>query len=277
MGLKEKFKTALSTWITTLKTLRENPNILIPFLMVGFVDTLILALVYLAPRPPLSSLLAPPIRAFWGEQFLHYPFNLFLIPRLFNYVHTISTAFIGVLMTGLAIGMLKEAKEGLNPGILFNLIKSLRLYLRLLVIWLVMFGLITVVFKGLPLILQLKQRAALQIVLYAGFLISILIETIFIYAMPAVMIEEKRTWSAIKRSTTFARSIFLPTLLLVVIPTLIYIPMLILRGKLPLLMSKFFPEVVLIILGLGIIISVVIDCLITCSTTILFLNKMGNE
>ena len=277
MRVKERFKIAIDTWKTTLVIFKKNPAVLIPFLIVGLSDFLILALIYLAPRPPLSALLAPPIRVFYGEQFLHYPFNLLLIPRLFNYAHIVSTAFIGVLMTGVAIGMLKEVKQGLSPGILFNLIKSVRLYLRLLVIWLVMFGLVTLVFKSLPLILQIKQRAALQIAFYAGFLISILIQTIFMYAMPAVMIEEKRTWLAIKRGVTFARSAFLPTLLLVAIPTLIYIPIIVLRGNLPVLMSKFFPEVVLILLGLGIIVSVIMDCLITCSTTILFLNQRRGE
>lgn len=270
---KERFKLAVDTWKATFSTLKKNPSVFIPFLIVGLFDVFILALIYLAPRPPLSALLAPPIRAFWGERFLHYPFNFFLIPRLFNYGNTISTAFIGVLMTGLAIGMLNETKGGSSPGILFNLIKSIKMYLKLFLIWVVMFGLVTVVFKGLPFALHLKGRQALLIALYVSFLISILIQVIFIYAMPAVMIEKKRIWPAIKRSVSFSRGAFLPTLFLVMFPTLIFIPMIILRGKLPVLMSKFFPEMVLIVLGLGIVVSVVIDCLVTCSATLLFLNQ----
>ncbi|MBU3933224.1 MAG: hypothetical protein KKH11_00960 [Candidatus Omnitrophica bacterium] len=266
-------KLAIRIWKETFETLLKNPIILLPFLIVGLFDIVLLILIYLAPQPPFSALLAPPIRAFWGEQFLHYPVNLFLIPRLFNYGHIISTAVIGVLMTGLAIGMLKDAREGVRPGILFNLIKSIKAYLSLVVIWAVLFGLVTLIFKGLPFALQLKQRTALQVALYASFLISIFIEVIFIYAMPAVMIEKKRAWAAIKRSITFAKGIFLPTLFLVAIPMLIYIPMIALRGKLPVLMNKLFPEVVLISLGLGIIVSVITDCLITCSTAILFLNR----
>lgn len=266
-------KIAIKTWGETFKILRAHPVIWLPFVIVGLFDTLVLVLLYLAPRPPLSALLAPPIRAFWGERFLHYPFNLFLIPRLFDYCHIISTAFMGVLMTGAAIGMLKQAKEGTKPNILFNLIKSLRMYLRLLVIWLVMFGLVSAVFKGLPAIFHFKQGVAFQMVIYAAFFISILIEAIFIYAMPAVIIEEKKAGAAIKRSISFSKSAFLPTLILVGLPTLIYIPMIILRGKLPVLMSKVFPEAVLIFLGIGIVISVIIDCLVTSSAAILFLNK----
>lgn len=270
-------KTAIKTWKDTLKILRQNRNIFLPFIIVGLSDVFLLFIIYLAPRPPLSALLAPPIRAFWGERFLHYPFNLLLIPRLFDYGHTISTAFIGVLMTGAAIGMLKQAKEGRNPKILFNLVKSLRLYLRLLIIWLVMFGLVSAAFKGLPAIFHFKQGAASQMALSAAFFMSILIEAFFIYAMPAVIIEEKRVGAAIKRSIFFSKSAFLPTLILVASPTLIYIPLIILRGKLPMLMSKVFPEAALIFLCIGIVISVVIDCLITSSTAVLFLNKKEGE
>ena len=42
-------------------------------------------------------------------------------------------------------------------------------------------------------------------------------------------------------------------------------------------MSKVFPEVVLIFVGMGIVISVVMDCLITSSTTMLFLSKKEGE
>jgi hypothetical protein len=277
MKLKDGFKIALDTWKMTFGYFKQNPNILIPFFIVGIFDFLILGLIYLTPRPPLSALFAPPIRAFWGEKFLHYPLNLLLIPRLFNYGHLFSTALIGVLMTGLAIGMLSEAKEEGRPSILFNLIRSAKRYLSLAAIWLVIFGLITVIFKGLPFILRFKQPTALQIVFCVSFLISILIEAIFIYAMPAVMIEKKRTWAAIKRGVTFAKSIFLPSLLLVIIPTIIYIPIIILKGRLPILMTEIFPEMVLILLGLGIIVSVIIDCIVTCSTAVLFLEQRRDK
>lgn len=272
-NLKEKFKIALDTWKETFITIRNNPALLIPFLVVGVFDGLLLLLIYMAPRPPLSALLAPPIRAFWGEKFLHYPLNLFLIPRLFNSVRIISTAFIGVLMTGVGIGMLKEVKQGLRPSFLFNLIKSLRMYLRLLAVWLVMFGLATLFFKLAPLAIKAKQGAALQAAFYLSFFITILIQVIFMYAMPAVMIEEKRFWPAIKRSVSFSRNAFLSTLILVAIPMLVFIPTIIFNEKLPMLMTKTFPEVLLIFMGLGIVLSMAVDCWITYSTTAFFLDR----
>lgn len=275
--MKKKLMIAMDAWRMTFGLFKHNPSVLVPFFLVGLVDVVMLFIVYLAPQPPLSAILGPPIKVFWGERFLHYPFNLLLVPRLFDLAHIISTALIGVLMTGAVVRMLKESYAGIKPNLGLSLSKSLRVYLKLLVIWLVMFGLVSVVFKALPTIFHFKQRAASLIVFGAGFLISILIQAIFIYAIPAVIIEEKKIWPAIKRSASFCQSAFLPTLILVGLPTLIYIPMLILKRKLPFLMSKVFPETVLIFIGLGIVISVIMDCLITSSTAMLFLGKRRNE
>ena len=61
--------------------------------------------------------------------------------------------------------------------------------------------------------------------------------------------------------------------MLVVIPALFYIPVMLLRKNLIALMNRFSPEIALIVVGLGIVVSILIDCIVTCSTTILFLNK----
>lgn len=266
-------QSAIKTWKETIRIFGQKKGILLPFFIVGLVDVFLLTIIYLAPQPPFSAILGPPIKVFWGERFLHYPLNLFLIPRLFDIAHIISTALIGVLMTGAAVKMLEEVHRGSSPDFGRGLTKSLRVYLKIFVIWLVMFALVSAIFRLLPLIFRFKHGAALVLVLGAGLLISILIQAIFIYAIPAVIIEEKKIWQAIKRSVSFCLGNFVPTLILVGLPTVIYIPILILKGKLSLSMSKVFPEAVLIFSGLGIIISIIMDCLITCSTTILFLNQ----
>lgn len=270
-------QSAIKTWKETINTFGQNKGMFLPFLIVGLVDVFLLIIIYLAPQPPFSAILGPPIKVFWGERFLHYPLNLFLIPRLFDIAHTISTAIIGVLMTGAAVRMLEEVHSGSKPDFGRGLTKSLRAYLKIFVIWLVMFVLVSAIFRLLPLIFRFKHGTASNLVLGAGFLISILLQALFIYAIPSVIVEEKKIWQAIKRSVSFCLGNFVPTLILVGLPTLIYIPILILKGKLSLAMSKVFPEAVLIFSGLGIIISIIMDCLITYSTAVLFLNKRKDD
>jgi len=260
-------------WRQTLGILRKNPVTLLPFFIIGLFDTISLVFIYLAPRPPLSIVLAPPIRTFFGERYLHYPFNLLLIPQLFRYTHIMVTATIGVLMTGLAIGLINQAKETDKPGILSNLICALKRYLTLLLIWLIIFVLAFLVYKIPSIFLSIKNTTIAYTIFYLSFLVTIIIQAIFVYVFPAVLIEQRGLISAIKRGLSFSRKHFLTTLMLVVIPALFYLPIIILRAKTTVLMSRFFPEIVLVILGAGIIITLLIDCLVTYSTTILFLNQ----
>lgn len=270
-------QSATKTWKETIKIFGQNKGIFLPFFLVGLVDVFLLIIIYLAPQPPFSVILGPPIKIFWGERFLHYPLNLFLIPRLFDIAHTISTALIGVLMTGVAVKMFEEIHGGSRPDFGRGLARSFRVYLRIFIIWLVMFGLVSVVFKVLPAIFRPKHSMAAILVSGVGLLVTILIQALFIYAIPAVIVEEKKIWQAIKRSVSFCLSNLVPTLILVGLPMVVYIPLLILKGKFSLLTSKIFPEAILIFVIVGVVISVIMDCLVTSSTAVFFLNKRKSE
>lgn len=279
--IKEKFGIVGTAWGMTFTTLRSNPRILIPFFVVGLVDAIILTVLYLAPRPPLSAVLAPPIRAFWGEQFLHYPMNFLLLPNLFKYVHLIATASIGVLMSGLAIGLIQQTNAGHRPLLSQNLINSFKRYLALVSIWAFVFAIVWVIFK-VPQVVILKSRfselkGVVQSVFYTSLFISIFVEAVFIYAMPAAIVENRGAYRAIQRAVSVSRSIFLPTFLLVMIPTLFYLPVMIAKGKLPALMMRFSPDIVLVVLGVGIILSMGVNCIVTSSATVLFLLKKDTE
>jgi hypothetical protein len=63
----------LSLWKKVTGTFKRYPAIMMPFGCIALFEILGLIILFLAPRPPFSSVLAPVIRAFWGEQFLHYP------------------------------------------------------------------------------------------------------------------------------------------------------------------------------------------------------------
>jgi len=64
----------------------------------------------------------------------------------------------------------------------------------------------------------------------------------------------------------------LKTFLIVLVPMILYVPITMLRSNTPFLADKFFPEIVVGILFCGILVgTVVVDCLITVATTLLFL------
>ena len=99
------------------RLIKKYPNVIIPFAVMGVLDFITLYILYLAPQRPVSIALAPPIRAFWGEQFLHYPMNILLLPKLYNYAHMVLLATVGIVTTGAAIGMIHEASFGVKPKV----------------------------------------------------------------------------------------------------------------------------------------------------------------
>ena len=100
---------------------------------------------------------------------------------------------------------------------------------------------------------------------------AIFIEAVFIYAIPSVIVEDKNVLGALGRSLSLFRSRTLTTLTLVFIPNFLTILMMSLKNILPYLMKISSPEIVLFVLGIGIVISVFVDCIIISSATILLL------
>jgi len=262
---------AIKAWKDTLGILQKHPKVLVPFVIAGIANGLALYLLFLAPQRPVSYVLAPPVRAFFGERFLHYPFHLFLLPKLLYYAQILVSASVGILMTGVAIGMLKDVKAGLRCGLFRNLFISLKRYFGLLGIWMVIF-LITFPLTRVYKVVDLNE-SLLGLVSYVIYLVAIFIQFIFIYAMPALIIEKRNILSSIKRGLWFLKRFFFPTLLLVMVPVLLYLPVMLLKQNLGQLVNKFFPEIIVIVLGAGIFITLIIDILTTACPTVIFLKE----
>ncbi|MCM8756785.1 MAG: hypothetical protein NC817_01965 [Candidatus Omnitrophica bacterium] len=252
---------------------KRYPRILSPFFVVLVTNILILYILYLIPQKPISYLLAPPVRVFWGEKFLHYPFNLFLLPKLFYYANILSTSLIGVLMTALAIGMIKESYLGYIPTIGKNLFLSLRKYFTLLMVWIVILVLsetLTRIFRSI------EYRNHSLFISYLINSIGIFIQLFFIYTMPAIVVEDRKFFSGLKENFSFLKNVFLTTFTFILLPTLFYFPLLGFNKLLPSMIERFFPEVIIIFILASIFISTIIDILITTASTLIFLKKRVN-
>lgn len=286
MAIFKNFSLAKLVWKKSFRIVKEYPRVLLPFGVVGSLQGVLLVLLFLAPRYPLSVVLAPPIRAFWGELYLHYPANFLLLPRLFNYGNIIISLFIGSLMTGMMVIMVYQANKNVIPGRRSSFKKSIKKYLTLVAVWVVAFILVSIVFRGPKFLISkyyfhntgfFTRWNVLRMAFIGGILISLLVEMFFAYAVAAVMIENKRIWRAIGKSFSVARRFFLTTFILVAIPTFFIFLVTILKWKIPQLMKQFFPEITLYILGLGIGVSLLINYLVTTSVTVLFLMNKDIE
>ena len=264
-------KLAIEVWKRTFNILKKRPGVVVPFVIGAVFSGVGLWVLYLAPVRPVSIVLAPPIRSFFGEKFLHYPFSVLLLPKLFQFAQLALSATIGVIMTGLAIGMFKNACEekGLKGKV--NLVNSFKRYFALFGVWVVMF-----LFSFLSRKLTNRLCSGLSPQLFAALLtytMAMFVQIVFIYAMPIIIIEKKKLLSALKQGLLFFKKFFLTSVVLTMIPAFLYFPMVALGQYLPKLIKKFSPEAVIVFLGLGILVTFIMDIFLTLSPTLLLLKE----
>lgn len=276
------FRLVRLVWEITAGLVRRYPKLLAPFFVMGGLDALVLLVAYLAPRQPFNEVLAPPIRAFWGERFLHYPSNFFVLPKLYEYGHILILAGIGVVMLGTAIGMLAQANRGRPPQFWANAWQATKRYVTLFWVWLVGFVLVTLVIKGLRLLVftaydttlkaSLPPRPLmLEVVLWLSILGALAIEALWIYALPVAMLEGQRWWRSVVASCRLSGQLFVPTFLLVLLPSTLIFSITVLKQQLGSLMRHVAPEVTLWVLALGVVYAIVVQWAVTTSTAVMYL------
>ncbi|HRZ67591.1 MAG TPA: hypothetical protein P5521_05610, partial [Candidatus Omnitrophota bacterium] len=247
-------------------------------------EGIVLSVLFYFPRPPFTALFAKPIKNIFGAAYLHYPYNFNILPTLFYYGQVIVMILFGVIMYGMAVAMVSQAHsegEGVRAFGSFN--RAARRYFALLGIWAIIYILSFVILKAPTwIVTSTMQRTPssvmlLQVLSYAGIAVAFLVEALFIYAYPAMIIERRGVFGAIARSFGVVKHVFFATIVLVFIPRLLEVLFMLVKQKQQGLMNLTFPEITLYILAAGIIISFVTDSLVFLSTANLFILKQETE
>jgi len=268
-----------------IQSAKGNPLVFLPFAIFAVFEFITLIVIYLAPRMPLKLLLGPPIKAIWGEKFLHYPLNFILIPKLASLAKIGLTVILGSLLTGVATLLIyniyKKTKIDLKEVFKSALKKYVSLFAIVLLFTLIFIFLDKIASKllikyfvsGHTRLLFLGPKIWLgPILLCLNFILAITVQSAFVYAIPVLLIEKETLTKAILKSFILFKKLFLKTIILVGLPMLIYIPILILQSNSAFLITRLFPEAVLLVSILSLIVSsLAVDLLITLSTTNLYL------
>jgi len=273
----------------TFDALKKHRALLLPFVIFIAFELAALLFFYLIPRMPLRPIFGPPIRTFWSERFLHYPLNFLLLIKLASLSRMFLSVLIGSLTTAMAVFIVFDIHNKKAINVKSSFMGSLKKYAALFAIVfiftalfyflakLVTVGLLKYFIAGHTKLLFLKAGLWLgPILTVLNFIIAILIQGAFIYAIPILLIEKQRLIPAIAKSFVLFKNLFLPTVILIGLPMLLYVPILVLGSNAGFLIDKVFPEFVLLVLILGAIVSsLIIDPLVVVSTTFLYLTKRG--
>ena len=130
-------------WLTlrqTAKLFGAHRKLWLPFLVTACVETVFLGLCWLAPQPPFSRLLAPPIRYFFGERVLHYPWHLWFLYHVMKHTHFVTATVVGAFMSGLACALVQQTHQQQALSIHDALAGKQVRYGTVTLLWLVMWA-----------------------------------------------------------------------------------------------------------------------------------------
>ena len=265
--MEKKALPVVRTIQETIAGIGANPVLLVPFLLVALSNACVLIIAYFAPRYPLSIVMAPPIRRFMGQQFLHYPQHLLVLPRLYQDGSLVVSFIGGLLATAYALFLLQQYKKGEQKiDIAAGLLLAVRNYIKMILVFTLFFFFAKVAGKG-----ALKIVTALVSAPHAVVFISIgvdiilitLVQAIAFFIFPSFIIGGKKLVAGILEGirlfVKYGRSVFV----LVLLPTLLFIISRVIFMENGALMTVFGPGIIVASLAITIVITLCVDVFVT--------------
>jgi len=252
-------------WLTfreTAKLIGAHRKLWIPFLVVVFIELVLLGLLWLAPHPPFSKFLAPPVRYFFGGQVLHYPWHLWFLYQAMKHTRLIALTLVGAFFTGIACVMVRQTHEG-SPLSLRNALVGRQVrYGVVLLLWVITVGLV----KGMiGLLDQVVPKAPWALWVLIGS--TIILQTLLIYAIPAAVFTGSTWWRALVQSIREALRYPVSTFLIVAMSSLVVILFALAAppARVAHWTARTTPEITLVFVAARLIVWTVADVLVTVS------------
>ena len=268
----------------SLHSICQNPVIVFPTIVLAFIQFFTLEILYFAPQYPLSYFFAPLIKAVWGEEYLHYPLNFVLLPKIFYYAQMIIYLFFGSFLLALSSKIVSVLNDHPRVNVRIASRETLKSYIHIFFASLISFMLFQLFASGYLWFLQFLieanpfgkssiywSKALLWTVPYMQFLAGILATTVVVYIIPIVVVSKEKIFKALFKNLKILFFAFPTSLGIVGLPTLLYLPILVMRNNIPGLVNTFGPEIQLFVIIAGLVVSMAIDLIIITTITTFYL------
>lgn len=256
-----------------------KPALVVPFLLSAIVYLFILTLLYFAPQKPLDALIGIPITKFMGENYLKYPNNFTMIMKLMQKSITLVVATLGVFLTAYALWMLRALFVGRAFKVWEAIQVAFKKYIGMVLVFVVVYFLVKFLSKvsNASLVMLCPGRDIFLIVsLIATFFFAALVQSVFFFVFPSMVIGERSLIRAIRENLQMLQVHFFSVFFMVLIITFI--------GIVPAFLKMFTPafirwsggyEVVLVTITIGIFFNVLTDIFITLLSGVLYHEIVG--
>lgn len=274
---------------TAISTLLRHSEILFPFCLILFIQLLIMEILYFAPRFPLSVFFAPLISRVSTEAYLHYPFNFIFISKAYYAIQIPLFIIINGFLIAVSVSIIAAINEDKKIRFADAVRKTLPLYVYIFiaaVMIMLAYGGISSAYNALisrlvppqpetalgTLVTKILAYGAPYIRLFFGIIANILLA----FVIPIIVIERKKIFSALILNFKYLSKSFWVVSLCVLLPTLLYVPVLMLRDSTDSLIRQVFPSASLLFLILGSVVTFIIDATVTTAIATYYLLKKEN-
>jgi len=252
-------------WLTFRHTLRiagSHRRLLVPFLVVAFVQAMFVGLAWLAPHPPFSTLLAPPVRYFYGDRVLHYPWHLWFLYFSMKHTYLFTSLVIGAFMSGIACAMVQRIHQQGRATVYEALARGGVRYGRTMLLWLITWGLAKTLMMALE---QFAPNAAW--VLWMAIGLMLLLQSLLAYAIPISVFEGSSWWRAIWQSIREALHYPLSTFLVILFPSaaVMAFGVFVSPNRVAVWMGQTDPEIAVALVAARLVVWTLADALLTIS------------
>lgn len=272
MNFSNQMRNFLEAWKNSFQSLKQA-QILVLFFGYAILQIIILLSLIFFAYPPLSGLYVPMIQKLFGEPALHYPNNYLVLPTLFTWANIILSGLIGILIVGAGTDLFaaKFTQKQVVIGKGFH--DTLPKYLFLFIAWFIETLMVTFILIGAPMLLAKLMPDASEIITQSiTTFLAIFISALFAYTTALIILEKKGAFAAVGKSLTLFGKFPIISFLLIALPNIIKMPLELLSSKTQFLIAKFNPEIIGIILGLSIIISIFANYFLVGTVTRFFIS-----
>ena len=186
----------LAAFWQTARLMGAHRRLWVPFLVTVLFEVILLTSIWLAPLPPFSKFFAPPIRYFFGERMLHYPWHLWFLYHAMKHTQFVATTLIGAFMTGITCVMVRQVAEGRSLSFREALVSGSVRYGTTLVLWLLTWASARGATEAIG---ALVPHRAAWVIVWSSVVVTVLLQVLLVYAIPAAVFEGLGWWRALRR------------------------------------------------------------------------------
>jgi hypothetical protein len=252
----------------------KQPQILLPFLVIALGQLLVLTMLTLFSKPPISLFMVPLVQIAGGEGALHYPAHYVALPYLYELVTLPLMMVFGFILFGWAVFMIADRlDQNMRPA----------KYYAGTIVWnipaFVIIGIFFIALStGIPAIVTMLSHhihVALwrKVLERSGWLLGLAAEIFLIYSLLFMKLYQDTPLSAIRRSMQFAKKRLVLTVMIFITVSIIHKPFEYAASHSDVIALKFKPELLFYVLLGGIIIEIFTNYFIFVSTTYLAVGR----